>query len=159
MTKKPVIIGVIGSSAPSMAGMALAFQVGQIIADAGAVLVTGGLGGVMAAASRGCAEAGGLVLGVLPGADPKTANPYVNIAIPSGMGHARNVLVAQTAQALIAVEGSLGTLSEIAIGLKIGRPVFLLCSALQVEGAIPVETAQKAVAAALKALEEGSHGG
>jgi hypothetical protein len=159
MKKKPAIIGVIGSSAPSMAGLELAFQVGQGIGNAGAVLVTGGLGGVMAAASRGCAEAGGLVLGILPGADPKTANPYVDIVIPSGMGHARNVLVAQTAQALIAVEGALGTLSEIAIGLKMGRPVYLLCSALQVEGAIPVETAHMAVTAVLKSLEEGSHGG
>ncbi|WP_020675748.1 TIGR00725 family protein [Geopsychrobacter electrodiphilus] len=157
MKIKPRIIGVIGSSASSQAGLDLAFQVGQGIANAGAVLVTGGLGGVMESASRGCAEAGGLVLGILPSVDSDTANPYVDITIPSGMGHARNILVAQTAQALIAIEGSLGTLSEIAIGLKIGRAVFLLGSELRVEGAVPVETAHMAVNAALRALEEGSN--
>ena len=132
----------------------MAYEVGSLLAAAGAVLVTGGLGGVMESASRGCSEAGGLVLGILPDSDRASANPYVDIAIPSGMGHARNILVAQTAQALIAVEGSLGTLSEIAIGLKTGRPVFLLSSTLQVDGAILVANAQQAVSAALLALKE-----
>ncbi len=156
--KKQPIIGVIGSSAPGEAGISLAYEVGRLLAAAGAVLVTGGLGGVMEAASRGSSEAGGLVLGILPGDNPDAANPYVDIAIPSGMGHARNVLVAQTAQVLIAVEGALGTLSEIAIGLKTGRAVFLLGSNLQVDGAIAVATAQQAVSAALQALEDGSYG-
>lgn len=147
--KQKTVIGVIGSADPSAAGQQMAFEVGRLLAEAGAVLVTGGLGGVMAAASKGCAEAGGLVLGILPGDNPDAANPHVDIAIPTGMGHSRNVLVAQTAQALIAVEGGLGTLSEVAIGLKTGRAVFLLESRLQVEGAILMKTAQQAVAAAL----------
>jgi hypothetical protein len=157
MKNSPPIIGVIGSSSASPAGLDLAYQVGRLLAAAGAVLVTGGLGGIMEAASQGCAEAGGLVLGILPGDDRRQANPFVEIAIPSAMGQARNVLLVQTAEALIAVEGALGTLSEVAIGLKIGRPVFLLGSRLQVEGAIPVETPQLAVSLALRALEEGSN--
>ena len=158
MKKKPPLSGVIGSSAPEDAGISLAYEVGRLLAEAGAVLVTGGLGGVMEAASRGSSDAGGLVLGILPGANPAAANPYVDIVIPTGMGYARNVLVAQTAQVLIAVEGALGTLSEIAIGLKTGHAVFLLGSNLQVDGAIPVATAQQAVSAALLALEDESHG-
>lgn len=158
MKVKPPIIGVIGSATPDNPRLGLAYEVGRLLAEAGAVLVTGGLGGVMEAASKGCAEAGGLVLGILPGDNPAAANRYVEIAIPSGMGHARNVLVAQTAQALIAVEGALGTLSEIAIGLKTGRAVFLLGSTLEVDGAIRVTTPQQAVSAALLALEEGRDG-
>lgn len=157
MKIRPPIIGVIGSALPADAGVALAYEVGRLLAEAGAVLVTGGLGGVMESASRGASEAGGLVLGILPGDSTATANPYVDIAIPSGMGHARNVLVAQTAQVLIAVEGALGTLSEIAIGLKTGRAVFLLGSNLRVDGATPVATAQQAVAAALLVLEDELH--
>jgi len=158
MKTKPPVIGVIGSSAAGAAGRDLAYEVGRLLAEAGTVLVTGGLGGVMEAASRGCSEAGGLVLGILPDADSAAANSYVDIVIPSGMGHARNVLVAQTAQVLIAVEGALGTLSEIAIGLKTGRAVFLLGSTLQVEGAIRVATPQQAVSAALLILKEGTDG-
>ena len=158
MRSKPTIVGVIGSSEPCGAGLCLAYEVGRLLAEAGVILVTGGLGGVMEAASRGCSEAGGQVLGILPGDNPDSANPYVDIAIPSGMGHARNVLVAQTAQALIAIEGELGTLSEIAIGLKNGRAVFLLGSTLQVRGAVEVATPQQAVSAALLALKEGSDG-
>jgi len=158
MNRKTKIIGVIGSSAPSASGLVLAYEVGRLLAEADVALVTGGLGGVMEAASRGCSEADGLVLGILPGADSESANPYVGIAVPSGMGHARNVLVVQTAQALIAVEGALGTLSEIAIGLKTGRAVFLLGSTLQVEGAIHVVTPQQAVSEALAVLGKGSDG-
>ncbi len=155
MKTKTPIIGVIGSSEPCDNGLFLAYEVGRLLAEAGAILVTGGLGGVMEAASRGCSEAGGQVLGILPGDNPSSANPYVDIAIPSGMGHARNVLVAQTAQVLIAIEGELGTLSEIAIGLKVGRAVFLLGSILRVKGAVEVATPQQAVSAALLALREG----
>ena len=158
MKRKYPIVGVIGSSSPGINGTTMAYEVGRLVAEAGAVLVTGGLGGIMESASRGCSEAGGLVLGILPGANPDTANPYVDISIPSGMGHARNILVAQTAQVLIAIEGALGTLSEIAIGLKTGRPVFLLGSKLQVDGALIVASPQLAVSSALKALEEGTDG-
>ena len=158
MTTQRRIIGVIGSADPSREGLALAREVGREVARAGAVLVTGGLGGVMEAASAGCGQAGGLVVGILPGSEHSAANPHVQIAIPSGMGHARNIIVAQTAQVLIAIEGGLGTLSEIAIGLKTGRRVFLLGAGPQVEGAIRVETPHEAVTAAIEALQEGTHG-
>lgn len=158
MASRRTIIGVIGSASPGPAGLELAYAVGGLLAEAGVVLVTGGLGGVMEAASRGCHDAGGLVIGILPGSEAAAANPYVDLVIPSGMGHARNVLVAQTAQALIAVEGALGTLSEIAIGLKAGRPVFLLGSQLQADGAVSAKNPRQAVRMALEMLQEGEDG-
>ena len=97
--------------------------VGAGLAERGCVVVTGGLGGVMAAASRGAAEAGGLVVAVLPGADPADANPHVGVAIASGMGDARNAILANTADAFVAVGGAYGTLSEIAFALKRAKPV------------------------------------
>lgn len=123
----------------------MAEAVGRNIALRGAVLVCGGLGGVMAAAAKGCAEAGGEVLGILPGPENTEANPYVTIAVPTNMGHARNVIIAHTAEALIAVEGEYGTLSEAAIGLKLGKQVVVLSGGLQIEGARKVETAEQAV--------------
>lgn len=154
MKMKRPVIAVIGSANPSRYGEELAYEVGGLIALGGGILVTGGLDGVMAAASRGCAEAGGLVIGILPGSDPSAANPYVEIAIPSGMGHARNILVAQSAGALIAVEGGLGTLSEAAIGLKTGRRVFSLNSTLQVDGIETVADPQQAVRSAFAVFKE-----
>jgi hypothetical protein len=102
---------------------ARAERVGAAIAAAGAVLVCGGLGGVMEAASRGAARAGGVVVGVLPGADRADANRWVTIPIVTGMGEARNVLVVRSSEAVIAIGGMYGTLSEIALALKLGRPV------------------------------------
>lgn len=102
---------------------AWAEEVGRLLAGAGAVLVCGGLGGVMEAAARGCAEAGGVALGILPGTDRSAANPYLTAAIPTGMGEARNALVARSADAVIAIAGEFGTLSEIALALKLGTPV------------------------------------
>ncbi len=98
-------------------------EVGQLLARAGAVLVCGGLGGSMEAAARGSAEAGGTVIGILPGAHRSGANPYVTLSIPTGMGEARNTLIVRSSDALIAVAGEFGTLSEIAFALKIGVPV------------------------------------
>jgi len=162
MQRKP-IIGAIGASEPTEAGCAAAREVGRLIAEAGAVLVCGGLGGVMEAAARGCAEAGGLVLGILPGTEAEQANPFVGIAVPTNMGHARNVIIAHTAQALIAVEGEYGTLSEIAIGLKLGRPVIALGTRYQVEGMVDAASPAAAVRLAFAMLsavaaERGSHG-
>ncbi|OGL63804.1 MAG: TIGR00725 family protein, partial [Candidatus Tectomicrobia bacterium RIFCSPLOWO2_12_FULL_69_37] len=108
------LIAVIGDSVPSAETAALAEEVGRRIAERGAVLVCGGLGGVMEAAARGAKSAGGLTLGILPGYDPASANPYIDLPICTGMGHARNVIIAATAGALIALEGAYGTLSEIA---------------------------------------------
>jgi uncharacterized protein (TIGR00725 family) len=101
----------------------IAYDVGAGLAAAGCVLVTGGLGGVMAAASRGARQAGGLVVGILPGDDPAGANEWVTVAIPTGLGEARNALVVRSARAVIAVGGSWGTLSEVALARRRGLPV------------------------------------
>ena len=100
-------------------------DVGAGLADAGFVVVTGGLGGVMAAAGDGAGERGGTVIGVLPGTDPGTANDAVTVALPTGLGQARNVVVA-SADAVVAVGGSWGTLSEIALARRMGRTVVVL---------------------------------
>ena len=93
------------------------------LAEAGATLICGGMGGVMAAACRGAKSAGGLTIGVLPGYSATDANPHVDVPIVTGMGEARNVIIVRTAMAVIAVRGEFGTLSEIAFALKLGRPV------------------------------------
>ncbi len=106
------------------AGMAaVAEEVGREIARRGAALVCGGLGGVMEAACRGAKSAGGLTIGILPGGDRRAANRHVDVPIVTGLGEARNVLVVRTAQAVVAVDGEYGTLSEIAFALKLGIPV------------------------------------
>jgi uncharacterized protein (TIGR00725 family) len=148
-----VMIGVIGASQPSTKGRAVAEAVGREIASRGAVLVCGGLGGVMAAAAQGANEAGGEVLGVLPGPDKTDANPYVTIAVPTNMGHARNVIIAHTADALIAVEGEYGTLSEAAIACKLCKPVFVLPGGPQLAGTVAVSSPQEAVSLALESMK------
>ena len=116
-------IAVIGEDRCAPRVAAQAERVGAAIARAGAVLVCGGLGGVMEAASRGAARAGGVVVGLLPGVDPADANRWVTVPIATGLGEGRNLLVVRAADALIAVGGMYGTLSEIALALKLGRPV------------------------------------
>ena len=150
--RRKTIIGVIGASRPTAAGADQAEQVGRLLAEHGVVLVCGGLGGVMAAASRGCAGSGGEVLGILPGPDPSQANPHVTLAVPTNMGHARNVIIAHTAQALIAVEGEYGTISEIAVALKLGKPVIALPGAPQIPGMRLAATPDDAVCQALASL-------
>jgi uncharacterized protein (TIGR00725 family) len=109
------------------------------------MLVTGGLGGVMEAASRGAKEAGGTVIGILPGFSLQETNPYVDVPIVTGLGDGRNILIVQTAQAVIALPGEYGTLSEIALALKIGRPVISLRSWEISPDIIKVQTAKEAV--------------
>jgi uncharacterized protein (TIGR00725 family) len=101
----------------------LAEEVGRGLAEAGVVLVSGGLGGVMEAACRGAKETGGTTVGILPGPNRDGANDFVDVAIATGIGEARNSLVASAADAVIAVRGEFGTLSEIALALKAGKPV------------------------------------
>lgn len=151
--KRKLIIGVIGAAQPSPDGLRNAEAVGRGIALQGAVVVCGGLGGVMEAAAKGAFKAGGEVVGLLPGPDKNAANPYITLAIPTNMGHSRNVIIAHTADALIAVEGGYGTLSEIAISLKLGKPVFVITGGLQVAGTVSVATAESAVAFALESLK------
>jgi uncharacterized protein (TIGR00725 family) len=118
-----VYVAVVGSAAAAPEEERAAREVGRRLAEAGAVVVTGGLGGVMAAACRGAREAGGLTVGILPGEDRRAANPWVTVAVPTGMGEARNALVVRAADAVVAVGGEFGTLSEVALALKLGRPV------------------------------------
>jgi uncharacterized protein (TIGR00725 family) len=120
---RPLVIAVIGENDPTPEIAALAEAVGAEIASAGAVLICGGLGGVMEAACRGAHRKGGVTIGILPGARPGDANPYVTYPIPTGLGHARNILVARSAQAVIAIGGKYGTLSEIAFAKIEGIPV------------------------------------
>ena len=120
---KKKIVGVIGASTADSATLNKAEKVGRLIAKNGAILVCGGLGGVMEAACRGAKAIGGLTVGILPGTDPSEANPYVDIPIVTGIRCARNVIITRTAQAVIAVGGSYGTLSEIGFALAFGTPV------------------------------------
>jgi uncharacterized protein (TIGR00725 family) len=150
------LIGVIGASSCSPDGYELAREVGRRIAAGGAAVVCGGLQGVMEAACRGCFEAGGEAIGILPGGDPATANPYVTLAVPTNMGHARNVIIAHSARVLIAVEGEFGTLSEMAIALKLGRPVIALNSWPGISGVIYSSSAEDAVRRAFALV--GRHG-
>ena len=118
-----MIIAVIGDSSCSPEEVKLAESVGEILAQQGATIVCGGLGGVMEAACRGAKSKGGLTIGILPGQDPSTANPWVDIPVVTGIGEARNVAVVKSAQAVIAIGGRYGTLSEIAHALKSNIPV------------------------------------
>lgn len=120
-------IAVIGAGGPG-ADVRTARAVGRALAERGAVLVCGGLGGVMAAAAQGAQEGGGLTVGLLPGADRSDANAHLSVAIPTGMGELRNGLVVRAADAVIAIGGGPGTLSEIAFALKTGVPVISLGS-------------------------------
>ncbi len=127
-----------------------AHAVGRLIAEQGAVVVTGGLGGVMEAACKGAREAGGETIGILPGSDAAEANPYVTLPIVTGMSEARNAIIARTAQALIAVGGEYGTLSEIAFGLKFGKRVISLHSWGIFDEMLIAESPDQAVALALQ---------
>jgi uncharacterized protein (TIGR00725 family) len=114
---------VVGPGHASSAEARLAEELGRRLAEAGAVLVCGGLGGVMEAAARGSAEAGGLSIGLLPGVRREDGNRWLAIAVPTGLGEARNALVVRAADAVVAVGGGWGTLSEVALALKVGTPV------------------------------------
>jgi uncharacterized protein (TIGR00725 family) len=115
------------------AEQALAEEIGRLVARAGATLVCGGLGGIMEAAARGAKEAGGTTIGILPGHDRAAANRYLDHVLTTGMGHARNLAVVSSGDAVIAIGGGYGTLSEIGLAAKIGRPVVIL-TGWQLEG-------------------------
>lgn len=119
-------ISVIGGGQCGAAEYAVAEEVGRLVAKAGAKLVCGGLSGVMEAAARGAKEAGGTTIGILPGHDRALANPYIDHAVTTGIGHARNLAVVSSGDAVIAIGGSFGTLSEIGLARRIGRPVAIL---------------------------------
>ncbi len=148
-----VYIAVIGGSeiGADMAG--LARKVGQEVARRGAVLLCGGLGGVMAAAAQGAQEAGGVSLGILPDGDRGQANPYLTYTIATNLGHARNMLIAHSADAVIAVNGSYGTVSEAAIALKLGKPVVALHLSWDLPGLLRAGNAEEAVGLAWVGLK------
>jgi uncharacterized protein (TIGR00725 family) len=150
-------IAVVGGSVVPPATAGVAEMVGARLAAAGAVVVCGGLGGVMEAACRGARSAGGLTVGLLPGLDPRGANPWVEVIIPTGLGEARNLLVVRSAAAVIAIDGEYGTLSEIAFALRVGTPVvgvgtWLLTrpDGLEDSGIVAVDDPADAVALALE---------
>jgi hypothetical protein len=118
-----MIIAVIGNSSCSPEEARLAESLGELLAQQDATIVCGGLGGVMEAACRGAKSKGGLTIGILPGQDPGTANPWVDIPVVTGLGEARNVAVVKSAQAVIAIGGRYGTLTEIAYALRSNIPV------------------------------------
>ena len=142
-------IGVIGAGTGSESLDELATEVGREIARSEAVLVCGGLEGVMTAAARGAKEVGGYTVGILPGADIADANPYIDFPIATDMGQARNAVIVRTAEVLIAVEGGYGTLSEIALALKIGRKVVALRPRFSIPGVLVVQSPKEAVEQAL----------
>jgi len=116
-------VAVFGASRPSEKEKAFAYEVGRLLAREGLVVVCGGLGGVMEETCRGAKSLGGTTVGILPGSDAEAANPFVDIAIPTGMGEARNVLIARSGACAVAIGGGMGTLSEIALALRIGKTV------------------------------------
>jgi uncharacterized protein (TIGR00725 family) len=160
-----MFVAVIGSATCDPEIAALAQEVGREIALCGAVLITGGRGGVMEAACRGAKEAGGLTVGILPGITREEANRYVDVPIVTGLGEARNAIVVRTADVVIAISGGYGTLSEIGLALKMGRPVvglgtWELCQHGQkVNAIIQAETPAQAVRLARRYGTGGSKDG
>jgi len=146
-------IGVIGAGDCSAEGAVHAYEVGTLIAQHKAVLICGGLGGIMENAARGARDAGGLTVGILPGFEAREANPYIAIPIVTGMSHARNILVVRSSNVLIAIEGGYGTLSEIAIALKLGKPVVGLNTWQVDPRVIQVKTAREAVETSLTLIQ------
>ena len=143
-------IAVIGAGDAPADVCALAFEVGRAIGTRGAVLVCGGRGGVMEAAARGARTAGGHTIGILATYDRHSANPHIEFAIATGMGQARNAIVVGSADAVVALAGESGTLSEIGLAIKIGRPVVALNAWDQLAGLHRATSAETAVAMALE---------
>ena len=144
-----VQVAVIGAAWEDPELNQLSESVGKLLAESGATLVCGGMDGVMEAACRGARTAGGRTVGILP--DTGNGNPYLEVIIRTGLGHGRNAIVAQSGDAIIAIGGSHGTLSEIAIGLKTGRKVFGLRT-WDIKGVTACESPDEAVQGALQAI-------
>ena len=141
----------IGPAEASAAERREARAAGRRLADGGAIVVCGGRGGVMEAACEGAKEAGGTTVGILPGLDRAEANDHVDIAIPTGMGEMRNALIVRAADAIVAIGGKWGTLSEISFGLKAGKPVYGV-DTFDLEGIEKAESGGQSADLALKAL-------
>ena len=146
------IVAVIGGAETDEKNLKIAEEVGSLIAKKGAILITGGLGGVMNAASKGAKAANGLVIGILPTIDREDANPYVDIPIVTGMGEARNIIIARTCECAIAIDGKYGTLSEIAYCLMFDVPVIGINTWQIPAPIIKAKTALEAVDIAFKKI-------
>jgi uncharacterized protein (TIGR00725 family) len=144
-----VYVAVVGPGEATEDQMRLAEAVGRGLAEGGAILICGGLGGVMAAACRGARSGGGVTVGILPGTDRRAANEWVEIAIPTGLGELRNGLIVRAADAVIAVGAGHGTLSEIALALKAGLPVIGI-GTWDLEGIEQLSTPEETVSRALE---------
>jgi uncharacterized protein (TIGR00725 family) len=142
-------VAVVGGYDADPTALALAEEVGRLLAQRGCVVITGGRRGVAEAASRGAVLAGGTTIGILPGTSRAEANPYVTVAVPTGLGETRNALVVMGADAVIALPGAYGTLSEIAHALLAGTRVVALGGGWDVAGTVPAATAAQAVEASL----------
>lgn len=147
--KNKIRIGVIGGASPAPEFKEIAFAIGKKIAEKGAVLVCGGLSGVMEAAARGVKAGQGFSLGILPGNSAKDANPYIDIAVATGMGYSRNHLVVMNSDVLIAIDGEYGTLSEIAYARVHGKKIIGI-KTWDIPGIIKAKTADEAIDLALK---------
>lgn len=161
--RNTIKISVIGGSQCNIEAFNHAYEVGKAIAEHNAILVCGGLTGVMEAACKGAKDAGGTTIGILPGDNENSANKYVDIKIPTGMGYARNIIVVKTGHAIIAIDGSFGTLSEIAYALSFNIPIIGLntwkiepyCEDEDSKQKIIIaETPKKAVELAIKKAKE-----
>lgn len=148
------LIAVIGCGSEDEPLNRLAEQTGALIAEAGFVLVNGGLGGVMLASARGAKSKGGTTVGMLPGKDPDDANPFIDIPIATGLGEMRNLLIIRAASAAIAIGGGYGTLSEIALALKTSKPVVGLKTWDISAGIQRADTPEQAVDLALAAARK-----
>jgi hypothetical protein len=147
-----VPIGVIGPREATDAQLAAALEVGELLGDCRLAVVCGGRQGVMQAVCEGVARVGGLSIGLLPETDPKAANRYVGVAIATGIGEARNALIARASFCLIAIGDSFGTLSEVALGRQFGKLVVGLEGAADVDGVRHVATAREAIAIVAEAV-------
>ena len=152
MHKRPVI-AVIGGRKEGKGLLKEAEETGRLIARGGAILVSGGLGGIMEAASRGARSAGGLTVGILPHDHKDAANEFIDVAVATGLGIGRNVIIARTADVLIAIGGAYGTLSEIAFALQLGKLVIGIKS-WDIKGVVPAYDAVDATTKAFEALNK-----
>ena len=153
----PKVIGVIGAGVATSEQSETAAEVGRLIARRGWHLVCGGLGGVMEAAARGAHEAGGVTIGLLPGNYREAANPFITVPIATGLGEGRNLLIVRTSDLLIAIGGRYGTLSEIALALKTGKPLIGLDS-WDIPGMVRASSPEDAVRHARKQLHQKNRG-
>ena len=145
-------IGVIGAGDCPQEIFSIAIELGYLIGQNNWVLICGGLGGVMEGAAKGCYRAHGMTVGILPGNEKSAANPFIRLSIPTGLDEARNLLVVRASDVVVAIAGGYGTLSEIGLALKIGKPVIGIKTWTGIEGIHYVETPQMAIEAVTRYL-------